>query len=203
MKIGALGGTFDPVHNGHIMMAEQALETLGLDKVLLIPAGTPMSRPGGNITPPGHRLMMLRRAVAGKPRLNVSIMELDRPGPSYTVDTMQELRRRYGAEADIYFILGSDNLESLKDWREPETLISLCRLAVIPRPGYPPPEPEALDRAVPGLSKRVVFMEHPVGDISASAVRELVAQGQLVDHLVPETVAEYIHALQLYTGGTE
>lgn len=202
MKIGVLGGTFDPVHNGHIMMAEQARETLGLDKVLLIPAGTPMSRPGGNVAPPGHRLMMLRRAVAGKPGLNVSVVELDRPGPSYTVDTMRELRRRYGEAADIYFILGSDSLESLGSWREPQILISLCRLAVIPRSGYPPPDAAALDRAVPGLSGRVVFMERPVGDVSASEIRERVAKGRLVDQLVPEPVAEYIFTNNLYRGGT-
>lgn len=201
VKLGVLGGTFDPVHNGHILMAERARDELGLDKVVLIPAGTPMSRHDRPVTPPGHRLMMVRRAVEGKDRLSVSVMELERPGPSYTADTLRELRRRYGDEADIYFILGSDSLALLPSWHEPGEIISLGKLAVVPRPDFPVPPDEELNTLLPGLAARVVRLNGPVGDYKATEIRDLARQKKPIDHLVPPAVADYIAAKYLYSGG--
>ena len=203
MKLGVLGGTFDPVHNGHLMMAERARDELGLDKVMLIPAGTPMSKPGQPVTPPGHRLMMLRRAVEGRDRLSVSVMELDRPGPSYTVDTLRELRRRYGEEAELYFILGSDSLALLPTWHEAAALVALCNLAVVPRPDVPTPPDGELDKLLPGLAAKVVRLNGPVGEYRATRIRDLARRKQRIDHLVPPAVADYIVTYDIYSGGDQ
>jgi nicotinate-nucleotide adenylyltransferase len=203
VKLGVLGGTFDPVHNGHILMAERARDQLGLDRVMLVPAGTPMSRPDRPVTPPGHRLLMLRRAVEGRDKLSVSVIELDRPGPSYTVDTLRELRRRYGEAAAIYFIMGSDSLALLKDWYQPGEIITLCRLAVVPRPDYPVPPDAELDGMLPGLSASVVRLDRPVGAYRATEIRERARRHQPIDHLVPPAVADYIATYDLYSGGNQ
>ncbi len=203
MKIGVLGGTFDPVHNGHLMMAEQARDGLGLDRVMLVPAGTPMSKPDRPITPPGHRLMMLRRAVEGRDRLSVSVIELDRPGPSYTVDTLRELRRRYGDEAELYFILGSDSLAYLHAWHEAKAIISLGKLAVVPRPDFPVPPDTELERSLPGLAAKVVRLKDPVGDYNATEIRDLARRHRPIDHLVPPAVADYIATYDIYSGGNQ
>ncbi len=200
MRIGVLGGTFDPVHRGHILMAEEARDTLSLSEVLLVPAGRPMSKPARPITPAEHRLAMLCLAVAGKPHLQVSTMEIERPGPSYTVDTIYQFRRQYGND-DIYFILGWDSLEQVPEWHEPALLIRLCFLAAVPRPGYPHPDLQILETAIPGISGRVVFLEKPQVDINASSIREKAAAGISIDDLVLAPVAEYIIKHKLYTGG--
>lgn len=201
MKIGVLGGTFDPVHRGHIMMAEGARDALSFAEVLMVPAGQPMSKVDHKIAPAEHRLAMLRLAVAGRRNLKVSGLEVERPGPSYTVDTISELRRQYGEDSEIYFILGWDSLEQLAEWHEPARLIGMCRLVAVPRPGWPRPDLQALESSVPGVSRRVVFLEKPRVDISATVIREMVARGESVDHLVPGPVANYIKKHKLYTGG--
>jgi len=198
MRLGVLGGTFDPVHRGHLMMAEEARVTLGLARVLLVPAGRPMSKPGRRVTAARHRLAMVRLAADGLPWLAVSAMEVERPGPSYTVDTITALRTQYGPDVEIFFILGWDSLVQLPAWHEPDRLVSLCRLVAVPRPGQVQPDVRELERAIPGISERVVFLDRPCVDISASAIREAVGRGEPVDHLVPETVAGYIREHRLY-----
>jgi nicotinate-nucleotide adenylyltransferase len=203
MNIGVLGGTFDPVHRGHIMMADEAMKSLDLAGVLLVPAGQPMSKMKERLTPAEHRLQMLRLAVAEKPYLKVSAMELERPGPSYTVDTITEMRRKYGKNNEIFFILGWDSLAQLPSWREPGRIISMCSLVAVPRPGFPRPDLKTLEKNIPGISKRVVFMEKPRIDISATDIREKVARGESIDKLVPAPVAEYIKNHKLYQGQQE
>jgi nicotinate-nucleotide adenylyltransferase len=198
MKIGVLGGTFDPVHLGHLEIAEEARHTLNLSEIMMVPSGQPPFKPGYMITPAEPRLQMLRLAVADRPHLRASAMEIERPGPSYTVDTIAELRRQYGREDEIHFILGWDSLEQLAGWREPSRLITMCYLVAVPRPGWPPPDLEDLEAGVPGISQRVVLLEKPQIDISSSAIREMVARGAPIDHLVPGPVAEYIREHKLY-----
>jgi nicotinate-nucleotide adenylyltransferase len=202
MKVGVLGGTFDPIHRGHLMMAAEALEELGLARVLLVPARWPMSKTGHRVTAARHRLAMVRLAAAGRPRLEVSTMEMERPGPSYTADTIAELKSRQPGD-ELFFILGWDSLEQLPSWHEPARLVSLCRLAAVPRPDRHRPDLAALEKAVPGISARVVFLEWPCVDISASAIREAVGRGDPIDHLVAEKVAGYIkeHRLYVKAGG--
>ena len=199
MKIGVLGGTFDPVHLGHLMVAEEAGVSLDLSEIILVPAGQPLLKPSHPITPAEHRLQMLRLAVADRPYLRVSAMEIERPGPSYTVDTIAELRGQYDSKDEIFFILGWDSLAQLPEWREPPRLIKMCYLVAVPRPGFQRPNLEALEASIPGISQRVVFLEKPHIDISASAIRERAARGLPLHRLVPEPVAEYIRRQKLYS----
>ncbi len=203
MKTGVLGGTFDPVHLGHIGMAGAARDELGLSGVILVPAGRPMSRVNRGITTAEHRLAMLRLAVQGKPGLAVSTIEIERTGPTYTVDTLNALNRKYGAEAGIYFILGWDSLAQLPEWREPARLVKMCRLVAVPRPGCPRPDIEALEHDIPGITEKLIILEKPYIDISATMIKETVARGRSIDHLVPGLVAEYIkkHKLYMTAGG--
>ncbi len=203
MKIGVLGGTFDPVHLGHIGIAGAARDALALSGVLLVPAGQPMTRVNRAITAAGHRLAMLRLAVHDEPGLTVSTIETERPGPSYTVDTMDALRGRFDAETEIYFILGWDSLAQLPEWREPARIIELCRLVAVPRPGCPRPDVKSLELDLPGITEKIIILEEPHIDISATMIKELLAQGRSIDHLVPGPVAGYIkeHKLYLTSGG--
>ncbi|MBN1176130.1 MAG: nicotinate (nicotinamide) nucleotide adenylyltransferase [Dehalococcoidales bacterium] len=204
MKIGVLGGTFDPVQRGHIMVAESARDSLSLDCLLMVPAGQPPFKGGEPVTPAEHRLAMLRLAVAGMTGVEVSTVEIERPGPSYTVDTIAALRERYGDRDEIYFIVGWDSLGQFPGWREPERILGMCKLAAVPRPGWERPDMRKVEKKLPGISQRVVLLDKPHVDISASAVREMVADGKSIGSLVPGSVAEYIkeHSLYKKQGGT-
>ncbi len=151
-SLGILGGTFDPIHIGHLAIAEEARETLGLERVLLVPAAHPPHKPGRPITDAGHRLAMAELAVAGNPALSVSPLEIERGGPSYTVDTLAELRPGGDGAAPLWFILSTEALAGFTSWREPDRILELARLAVMPRGGG---EGEGVDdglgrRALPG-----------------------------------------------------
>jgi len=198
MKIGVLGGTFDPIHTGHLVLAEEVRLRLGLAEVLFVPAGHPWLKSGTPISPAEHRVRMARLAIAGRPYFKLSTMEVDRPGPSYTVDTMLKLKSQLASGDELYFILGWDNLEELPRWHEPKRLIELCRLVAIPRVGCPVPDLKTLEADVPGLFKRVIMLDKPELDISASVIRQRVAQGLSIEHLVPEAVGKYIREQKLY-----
>jgi nicotinate-nucleotide adenylyltransferase len=199
MKIGVLGGTFDPVHLGHIGMAEEARKALDLAEVIIVPAGQPMAKSAERIiTPAAQRIEMLRLALIGKPYLKISYMEIERPGPSYTVDTIDAIRKRYGGKAGIYFILGWDSLAQLADWREPARLVEMCNLVAVPRPGWSRPDLEALEKKIPGIYRKVTFLDKPNLDISATMIREKVGRGEPIDRLVPALVAQYIKKHRLY-----
>ena len=199
MKIGILGGTFDPVHKGHLVIAEEARASLGLSEIILVPVGQPPLKADRIILPAEERLEMLRLAVAGRPHFIISTVEIERTGPSYTVDTLTELSKQYGMEDEVYFIMGWDNLTQLVEWKEPTGIIRMCYLAAVPRPGYQRPDLKSLEDVIPGITKRVVFLAGPHIDISASAIRDLAARGKSINHLVPEAVAEYIKEHKLYT----
>jgi nicotinate-nucleotide adenylyltransferase len=199
MKIGVLGGTFDPVHRGHIKVAEAARDRLSLDRLLMVPAGRPPFKGDEPVTPAEHRLAMLRLAVPGMPGIEVSTIEMERPGPSYTVDTIAALRERYGGDDEIYFIIGWDSLAQFPEWRESERILDMCVLIAVPRPGRAQPDVTALEAALPGISGRLVFLDGPRVDVSASEVREKVASGKSIERLVPGPVADYIKVHGLYT----
>jgi nicotinate-nucleotide adenylyltransferase len=201
VKIGVIGGTFDPVHNGHLAIAEEVVTRLALVEVLFVPAGRPWLKEDQPVTAVVHRVEMVRRAIAGNPRYQLSTLEIDRPGPSYAVDTIAELRRQYGTGADLYFILGWDSLLELPHWHQPSQLINLCYLVAVPRPGQAAPDLDSLETHVPGISHRVALMDGPLVDISATDIRQRVAQGKSVTDLVPEAVAQYIKQNRLYLPG--
>ncbi len=196
MKAGVLGGTFDPIHTAHLVMAEEVRVRLKLDEILFVPAGEPWLKTDQFISPAAHRVQMVRLAIKGRPHFKLSTVEVERAGPSYTVDTIAELRQQLGDE--IFFILGWDSLSSLPQWREPSRLIKMCCLVAVPRPGYPAPNLPALESLIPGISERLVMMDKPEIDISSSEIRERVARGLPIRHLVPEAVERYIKQHKLY-----
>ncbi len=198
MNIGVLGGTFDPVHNGHLIVAEEARTRLNLAEVLFVPAGQPWLKVGIPISPAEHRLQMLRLALADQPHFKLSTIEIERAGPSYSVDTIAELQGKIGDGDELFFILGWDSLASLSQWREVSRLIKLCYLVVVPRPGSSRPNLKALEASIPGISQRVMLIDKLEIDISASAIRERIARGLSVRHLVPEPVNRYIKQHGLY-----
>jgi nicotinate-nucleotide adenylyltransferase len=200
MKIGVLGGTFDPIHMGHLKVAEEVTARLNLSETIFMPAGQSWLKADNLISPAEQRIGMLRLALAGKPYFKLSTMEVDRPGPTYTVDTMAELKRQLGPAVELFFILGWDNLSQLPQWHKPSRLIELCRLVAVPRVGFPAPDLESLDAALPGLSQRVILLQEPRIDINASIIRQRVSRGLSINNLVPEPVERYIKEHRLYVG---
>ena len=196
-RVGILGGTFDPIHLGHLVVAEEVRRRLKLDEVLFVPAGMPYLKVDHHVTSAAHRLAMLKLALAAYPCFKISTIEIDRPGPSYSVDTISQLKVEF-VGSDLYFVLGWDNLEELPRWHEPERLLEWCRLVAVPRVGCPVPNLAALDKVLPGLRDNVIMLSEPLVDISASLIRERVAKGLPIDHLVPEAVARYIREKGLY-----
>lgn len=199
MKIGILGGTFDPVHRGHLLIAEEARKALGIEEIVMVPAGQPPFKSSEPVTLSKHRLEMLRLAITGREHLWISGVEMERPGPSYTVDTIAEFQEKYRDEGELFFIIGWDSLSQIAEWRDPSRLISMCRLVAVARPGCERPDLQKLEASVPGITKRVSWLDKPQIDISASAVRDKVARGEAIDNLVPKAVAEYIREHGLYT----
>ena len=199
-KIGVLGGTFDPIHLGHLIVAEDLRQKLGLGEVLFVPAGRPWLKLKEEkpISPAEHRLAMVRLAVASNPYFKVSTMEIDRPGLSYSIDTVLELKAKLGAKAEIYFIVGPDALAELPKWKDPARLVEICQVVGIGRPGYAKADLRKLERSIPGVSKRIMLMNVPQIDISATEIRRQVARGLSIRYLVPEAVEKYIQEHELY-----
>jgi nicotinate-nucleotide adenylyltransferase len=197
---GVLGGTFDPVHFAHLAIAEQTRQALGLEKVLFVPAGIPPHKRDQLVTPPSHRVAMLELAIAGNPRFRLSRLEVDRPGPSYAVDTIELLAAESRSEgrAEPVMIVSAEALRGLNAWRDPERVLDLCRMAVVPRRGYPTPGAPWLAEHFPGREARFTFLEGPDLGHSASDIRHRVSQGRSVRYLVPEAVESYIAEHVLY-----
>jgi len=198
MNIGVMGGTFDPIHRGHLIVAEEVKARLNLAEILFVPAGQPWLKANSAIAAAEHRLQMVRLAIAGKTCCKLSAMEIERAGPSYTVDTIAELQGQLRAGDELFFILGWENLAELPQWREPSRLIKMCYLVAVPRPGYPALDLNALEAAIPGLSERLIMLDTSRIAISASQIRNRVAQGLTIHHLVPEPVERYIQEHGLY-----
>ncbi len=200
MNIGVLGGTFDPVHIGHLVVAEEARTKLGLSEVLFVPAGQPWLKQDRDIAPAIHRVEMVRRAIADNPYFTISTLEVDRPSPSYTVDTLTVLQKQLGSKASLFFILGRDTLGDLPFWEEPRKVVELCRLVVPPRLGSR--DLRHLEEAIPGLLERVIQLDMPVIGISSSQIRQRIARGLSIRYLVPAGVEEYITEQRIYSVST-
>lgn len=198
MNVGVLGGTFDPVHSGHLVIAEEARLRFGLNKVLFVPAGRPWLKADRKITPAVHRVEMVKRAIAGNASFELTTMEIDRPGPSYSVDTVAALQQKLSVGARIFFLIGWDSLADLPQWREPARLIQLCRLVAVTRPGLSHPDLKSLEPSVPGITQSVVWLDVPPINISSSDIRDRVAQGLSIHGLVPDNVESYIAENKLY-----
>jgi len=203
MNIGVLGGTFDPIHIGHLKVAEEAVDRLDLPRILFMPAGQPWLKlnNANAISPVQHRLEMVRLAVSGNPRFKLSTLEIERTGPTYTVDTIAQLQSQLGAGDEVFFILGWDNLSQLPQWHQPERLIELCRLVAVPRVDFPLPDFPALEKALPGIKERVILFDKPRIDINASEIRRRAAKGLSISDFVPAPVERYIKEHGLYAKG--
>jgi nicotinate-nucleotide adenylyltransferase len=198
MDIGILGGTFDPIHNGHIEIAREAERQLNLSKVLLLPAGQPWLKTGRTITPACHRAKMVELAIAAETNLELSTLEIDRTGPSYAVQTLEILLSQLGESASLFFIMGWDSLEEVPRWKEPARLLQMCQLVAFPRPHIKPPDLESLDKLVPGIARKVILLNMLPIDISSSEIRKRIVEGVPVKGILPLEVEKYIRVHKLY-----
>ena len=196
MRLGLLGGTFDPLHLGHLILAEQAREQLLLTRVLFVPTGQPWRKAGRSLSPAEDRLAMVRLGIAGHVAFEVATVEIERPGPSYAADTLEWLCRQE-PQAALFFILGQDTLMDLPNWRRPQRVLEMARLVVARRPGESG-DLAQVEVTLPGLRDRVVWLEMPLIEISASATRERVRRGLSIRYVVPEAVEAYIREKGLY-----
>ena len=196
-RVGILGGTFDPPHIGHLWLATLAADELGLSRVLLIPAAHPPHKRGRSISHAADRVLMTRLAIANDPRLDVSLVELEREGPSYTVDTLVELRRRH-PDVELVLVMAADSLAQVDSWREPDRLLELASWAVGPRSGTPLPPRADLARRFGKAAARIHLLGGPALDISATEIRRRVATGRAIRYLVPRAVEDLILERRLY-----
>lgn len=196
MRIGVFGGTFDPIHLGHLIVAEDARAALDLDKVLFIPAGQPWFKSYRQITESHHRLEMVKLAVEGNKLFDVSDIEIRRSGPSYTVDTLTELHEWY-ADAEFIVILGIDALREIDRWHQPRNLFELASVVGMARPGASL-DPSVLNAAIPGASSRMRLLDSALIDISGTDIRQRVAAGRSIRYRVPAAVERYIGENGLY-----
>jgi nicotinate-nucleotide adenylyltransferase len=195
MRLGLYGGTFDPVHLGHLILAEQCREACGLDRVWLIVAGSPPHKTGDR-TPVGHRLEMVRIAIAGHSAFAASDIEAKRPGPHYSVETLEAIRRDH-PDDELFFLIGTDSLADLPTWREPERIARLATIVVVNRPGIEEVDPARLPDFGPGSFPLAWVSIPPVG-IASSDLRRRLAEGRSIRYMVPRGVEAYIEAHGLY-----
>ncbi|HEU0264277.1 MAG TPA: nicotinate-nucleotide adenylyltransferase [Geobacterales bacterium] len=216
MKIGILGGTFNPIHLAHLRIAEEGADLCALDQVIFIPSATPPHKPEAGELPFHHRYAMVKLAVADNPQFTVSDMEQRRGGTSYLIDTLRQLRKEHPAD-DLYFILGSDSFRDLGNWRDYADYFPLCHLLVVERPTCRISDPMAAlpvaiardfcyDRGTGNLvhssGSRIHFLTGTLLDIASSTLRQLVAEGKSIRYLVPETVRHYLEEQRLYADCT-
>lgn len=216
-KIGILGGTFNPIHCGHLIIAETVRESHGLEKVLLIPSGQPPHKPDREVLDPERRYEMVRRAAASNPFFEASRIEIDTEGVTYSVNTLHTLKRLYGSETMFYFIIGADVIPELTTWRDFQTVFGLCEFIAVRRPGYggiPAEVCEASNASIAGATAetaeetvkrlkkdygvKIHLLDAPLVDISSSNIRERCRQGRSIRYLVPDAVEEYIETEGLY-----
>jgi nicotinate (nicotinamide) nucleotide adenylyltransferase len=200
-RVGLLGGTFDPIHHVHLIMAEEVRSALGLSHIVFMPAGDPPHKRARQVTPAHQRMAMVELAITPNPHFTISRVEIDRSGPSYLVDTLRLLHEQWGAECEISFIIGWDSLEDFPSWYKPhEILAQLKHLIAVRRPGYVDDIAynDQLEARLPGLQKRLRVVSLPQLDISSTDIRRRVAEGRPITYQVPEAVEDYIREHGLY-----
>jgi nicotinate-nucleotide adenylyltransferase len=200
-SLGILGGTFDPPHYGHLALAENARVQLQLNRVLFVPAGQQPLKRDRAITPAHHRAAMVEAAIVDNVDFSLSRTDLDRPGPHYTTETLALLRKAYPG-TELFFVIGGDSLAQFAAWHDPDGIVQQARLAVMPRPGWEV-DLEELERTVPGVCERLIWLDTPCLDIAASDLRRRARQGLPLRYLVPPAVEAYIRKHRLYTGDSE
>ncbi|HUF06696.1 MAG TPA: nicotinate-nucleotide adenylyltransferase [Candidatus Binatia bacterium] len=200
-RIGVLGGTFDPPHVGHLWLAALAADAIGLDRVLFMPAAEPPHKRQKGMTRATDRLLMTRLAIAGDDAFELTLIEMERPGPSYTIDSVDELQRSYGTEARLYLLMATDSLGAIDAWREPDALLERIEWVVGPRPGSPLPDRSSLEGRFGANASRIHLLSGPSLDVSSTEIRRRVAAGHTIRYLVPRGVEELIAQRGLYRRG--
>lgn len=197
-RIGLMGGTFDPIHHGHLVAAEEARFQFGMEKVIFIPAGQPPHKNGKNITHPYHRLEMTRRAIGSNPHFTVSDIEIKKEGLSYTIDTVRDMRKQYKGW-EIFFITGADAVLEILTWKNVEELLQKCYFVAATRPGFRLEAlGEKLARLGPEYASRIKTLEVPALAISSTDIRRRVNEGRPIKYLLPEAAENYIYQHGLY-----
>ncbi len=201
-RIGVMGGTFDPIHLGHLAAAQEAFEQFAMDEVVFVPAASSPFKQEEESQDAEKRYLMTVIATASHPRFQVSRLELERPGPSYTIETMRELRRAYGPRSEFFFIGGTDTIMELGAWREPEALLELCTFIAVERPGY---EADKIKKSLSASERkrftanpRIVSMKMPGMDLSSTDIRQRVREGRSIRYMVPWEVIGFIEKNGLY-----
>jgi len=198
-RIALYGGTFDPVHSGHLEVARKISELFEIEQVIFIPAQLAPHKIGRPVTEPIHRYAMLALATQDDPHLLISTFELDVPDRRYTVDTVAEFQRVLGEDTELFFIMGADSWAEIKTWRDWERLLKMTNHIVVTRPGY------EVSAAPPELNERIFFTDAVMKDISATTIRRLASEGRYgeLDQMVPKAVAEYIRKYRIYRDSNE
>jgi len=194
-RLGVMGGTFDPIHNGHLLTAEEAAVQFGLDEVVFVPTGHPWMKEQKEVSAPEHRYLMSVIATASNPRFSVSRIEVDRAGPTYTVDTLRELKGLDGDKVDLFFVTGADAMLEILQWKDPEEILALAHFIAATRPGY---DLTRFEAEAPTRHPNVSVMNIPALAISSTDIRKRVGEGRPIRYLVPEGVESYIEKAGLY-----
>ena len=197
MRLGVFGGTFDPVHTGHLVAAETAIQAADLDSIMFVPAGEPWLKDGEVVGAKKDRMRMVELAIDGNNRFIGSDMEMRRPGQTYSADTLEALRDQRPGD-HLFLIVGMDALDDFGRWSRPQRILKLATLLGIARPGYNRPDPPNLDDIGPGVSRDVIVAEGPLLDVSSTDIRGRLGRGASVRYLVPEVVERYIYENGLY-----
>lgn len=197
-RVGIFGGTFDPIHMGHLIVAETIMDEFHLDKVVFIPAAVPPHKLDKQISPAKHRYMMTMLATCSNPRFQVSDMEMHRQGPSYSRDTLAQLLEEHGRDTEFYFIVGADSVENLHTWNRIDELLTMCHFIGASRPGCMPDMEKIAQRFGP-LAEKIHCLETPELEISSTEIRHRVGQKRTIRYIVPETVEQYIYKEKLYS----
>ncbi len=195
MRLGVMGGTFDPIHHGHLVAASEAQSLLDLDEVVFVPTGQPWQKAERTVSPPEHRYLMTVVATASNPRFTVSRVDIDRDGPTFTIDTLRDLRAAR-PDDELFFITGADALAQILSWKDADELFELAHFVGVTRPGY-----ELSESGLP--QDRVTLQEVPAMSISSTNCRDRVAEGEPVWYLVPDGVVQYINKYALYARPTD
>lgn len=199
-RLGIMGGTFDPIHYGHLVTAEGARSAFGLDQVLFLPTGRPPHKKMAEVTDPEHRYMMTVLATLSNPHFEVSRLEIDRQGVSYTIDTLRVLKNQYGPDTELFFITGADAIFDIMNWKDSDEYLNIAHFVAATRPGFSLDDlPESTLRWVDQHQERFHVLQVPAMAISSTDIRQRVSQGVSIRYLVPEQVEHYIHRLRLYS----
>ncbi|MCX5996934.1 MAG: nicotinate-nucleotide adenylyltransferase [Chloroflexi bacterium] len=198
MKVGIMGGTFDPIHVAHLIVAEEARTRLALDRVIFIPAGNPWMKSEHMVSGAEHRVAMVKLAISSNPAFSLSLIEVERPGPTYTVDTLEGLLGELGYDTQLFLLLGWDSVAELTAWKAPCRISRMATVVAFPRPGFQAPDIAKLEKSMPGIAERIMVLDEPYLGVSSTGIRQRVAGGQSVRYLVPDAVCEYINRHKLY-----